>query len=139
MSLSGTLNFAVSTNTQFTIIANDGADPVVGTFNGLPQNGTVNFGNESFHINYTGGDGNDVVLTNMEPVYHPALTIERAGANSVRLLWPTNDPAFSLQFNADPAASNWTNASPLPIVIGTNNVVTNAAIGNQKVYRLIKP
>jgi trimeric autotransporter adhesin len=44
---------------QFTIIDNDGTDPVSGTFTGLPEGGRTG----TFKISYKGGDGNDVVLT----------------------------------------------------------------------------
>jgi hypothetical protein len=69
----------------------------------------------------------------------PLLTIEGVSPNTVRLLWPANNPAFNLQVNTNSATTNWTAASPLPIVLGTNNVVTNTASGGQKFYRLIKP
>jgi hypothetical protein len=49
--------------TQYTIINNDGADAVVGTFAGLAQGATVNIGGKNFTISYIGGTGNDVVLT----------------------------------------------------------------------------
>ena len=51
---------------QFTLIDNDGADPVAGTLAGLPEGATIVAGVENgreFTISYTGGDGNDVVLT----------------------------------------------------------------------------
>ena len=48
---------------QFTILNNDGIDAVTGTFNGLPQGATVSVGGNKFTISYTGGTGNDVVLT----------------------------------------------------------------------------
>lgn len=47
----------------FTIVANDGADAVSGTFVGLPQGATLVVGSATFQISYTGGSGNDVVLT----------------------------------------------------------------------------
>ena len=47
----------------FTIIDNDGTDPVNGTFAGLPEAATLNVGVYTFRISYHGGDGNDVVLT----------------------------------------------------------------------------
>ena len=34
-----------------------------GTFAGLPEGSTVFFGAPAYTISYTGGDGNDVVLT----------------------------------------------------------------------------
>jgi fibronectin-binding autotransporter adhesin len=50
-----------------TILSNDSSDPVVGTFAGLPQNGNVFVSGQLFKINYSGGDGNDVVLTHVLP------------------------------------------------------------------------
>ena len=45
-----------------TIIANDGADAVTGTFAGLAQNATFSVSGKTFRISYTGGTGNDVTL-----------------------------------------------------------------------------
>lgn len=65
----GTLNvsllngFVPALNNTFTIISNDGTDAVTGTFSGLVQGANVVVGGVTFHISYTGGDGNDVVLT----------------------------------------------------------------------------
>src|SRR6185295_16994203 len=50
-------------NQQFIIINNDGADPIVGTFNGLPEGSGFSAGGFGFRINYAAGTGNDVVLT----------------------------------------------------------------------------
>ncbi len=133
------LNFPSSLSNQFVIINNDGAEPITGTFAGLPQNATLTAGGQQFRISYTGGDGNDVVLTQIN-VLRPALTIERASTNAIRLLWQTNDTAgFALQFNTNLNTTNWTLASPPPVVVGPNNVVTNSLIGTQRFYRLVKP
>jgi hypothetical protein len=72
-------NFRPTPGQQFTIIDNDGTDPVVGTFAKVPNNpGGQNAGSPApegallflpqfsdlaFRISYKGGDGNDVVLT----------------------------------------------------------------------------
>jgi hypothetical protein len=84
--LAGTLElppgagFSPIAGQQFTIIDNDGTDPVVGTFAAVPDfpgavgststNATEGaivmrrqFGNFGFRISYKGGDGNDVTLT----------------------------------------------------------------------------
>ena len=52
------------------IVENDGtADPVVGTFAGLPEGSIVTLNpTTQFTISYVGGDGNDVVLTNLTPI-----------------------------------------------------------------------
>ena len=59
----GTGTFAPTIGQQFTIIDNDGADAVVGTFAGAPQGSTVASNGHKYTVSYTGGTGNDVVLT----------------------------------------------------------------------------
>ena len=49
---------------SFTIIKNDGTDPVIGTFAGLPEGAILNTFRR-FRVSYVGGDGNDVVLTTL--------------------------------------------------------------------------
>ncbi len=55
--------FVAPVGTIFEIVTNDGADPVVGTFGGLPQGATVSAGSTRFTLSYTGGSGNDITLT----------------------------------------------------------------------------
>src|SRR5262249_1928863 len=61
------LGFNATGNPLFTIINNTGTAQVAGTFAGLPQGASlvVMFSGQphTFTISYTGGDGNDVVLT----------------------------------------------------------------------------
>ena len=47
----------------FTFIVNDGTDPVIGTFAGLPEGATVTFNGAPLRISYVGGTGNDVTLS----------------------------------------------------------------------------
>jgi autotransporter-associated beta strand protein len=53
----------VSIGQQFTILNNDGTDPITGTFNGLPEGSLFTAGAYKFRISYVGGTGNDVMLT----------------------------------------------------------------------------
>ncbi|MBL0141946.1 MAG: IPTL-CTERM sorting domain-containing protein [Betaproteobacteria bacterium] len=55
--------YAPLTGNTFTIITNDGADPMVGTFAGLPEGATLAFNGATLRISYVGGTGNDAVLT----------------------------------------------------------------------------
>jgi len=59
------LSGAPAAGQTFTLIDNDGADPVTGTFNGMPEGVTFAVGTSTFAISYHGGDGNDVVLTTL--------------------------------------------------------------------------
>lgn len=139
LGLGASLGFASSVGQQFTIINNDGADAVSGTFAGLPQNKKLYVGGELFQISYSGGTGNDVVLNRLVTPPPPTLTIERIPPASVRLIWATNDPAFRLQSNTNLTALTWISASPPPVVIGTNSVLTNTISGAQNFYRLVNP
>ena len=71
--VTGTVNVAGATLTlagayvpqlgdTFTIIANDGADAVTGTFAGLAEGATLTLNGSTLRITYAGGTGNDVVL-----------------------------------------------------------------------------
>ncbi len=62
-SLTATLGFNSAVSNRFVIIDNDANDPVVGTFKNLPEGGKLVAGGAQFQITYLGGDGNDVVLT----------------------------------------------------------------------------
>jgi autotransporter-associated beta strand protein len=65
IALNATLNFLPADTNQFVLIKNDGTDPVIGTFNGLPEATAVTLAGEQFVVSYTGGDGNDVVLRHL--------------------------------------------------------------------------
>src|SRR5207244_816156 len=75
--LRGTLNVALvggfipNAGDTFTVIANDGADAVVGTFTGLADGATFIASGRLFRISYVGGTGNDVVLTALTPPNTP--------------------------------------------------------------------
>jgi hypothetical protein len=60
------LGYAPRVGDSYTILANDGADPINGTFAGLPEGGAVlaSFGGAlyPFQITYQGGTGNDIAL-----------------------------------------------------------------------------
>ncbi len=80
-----TLSLNVAPGTSFplgstyTIIDNDGSDPVVGTFAGLAEGATVTASNGgTFRISYVGGTGNDVVLTALTNAPHDYLLSEGA-------------------------------------------------------------
>ena len=131
-----TLGFQSALSNAFTIVNNDGSEVVTNTFNGLAQNATFPINGIPFRISYTGGTGNDVVLTQLASL--PILNILQSAPNVV-LSWPTNVVGFVLQANTNLNTNVWTTVSPAPVVSGTNNVVTNAASFAQRHYRLHSP
>jgi autotransporter-associated beta strand protein len=61
--LNATLGFTPPPNSVFTIIKNNGSDPVTGTFANLPEGAALMIGGTPFTISYVGGTGHDVTLT----------------------------------------------------------------------------
>jgi len=69
----------------------------------------------------------------------PLLKIQRSANTNVVLSWATNSVGFTLEANTNLNTNIWSVVSPVPVVSGTNNVVTNAASGSTRFYRLRKP
>jgi hypothetical protein len=96
---------------QFVIVNNDLAEAIVGTFNGLPQSATIsNFlgaTGVNATISYTGGSGNDVVLTvdNIPPTVtsttplQGATGIDRNGNITLNFSEPVNIAAGGITVN----------------------------------------
>ena len=89
VNLAGTLNvsftngFVSAYGDTFTIIRNDGSNAVSGTFDGLAQGAVLNVGGRELKINYAGGDGNDVTLTDVTLVNTtPVTTVNAVEGNS---------------------------------------------------------
>jgi hypothetical protein len=55
--------FTPAIGQAFTIIHSISANPIRGTFAGLPEGGTFTVDGFTFQITYKGGTGNDVVVT----------------------------------------------------------------------------
>ena len=72
-----TVATTLSVGQTFTILIKNSLGPITGTFAGIPQGGTVTGSNGTvFSVSYTGGDGNDIVLTAIQaPVPEPSTWI----------------------------------------------------------------
>ena len=70
VALSGNLilsgSYVANVGDTFTIIDNDGADAVTGTFNNSPEGDVYTFNGRPLRLSYQGGDGNDVTLTRID-------------------------------------------------------------------------
>lgn len=85
--LSINLGYAPGSTDSYVLIQNTSNAPVQGTFQNLPQGGTITVGNTQFVINYDGGpSGNEVILSvSAPPVANPDL-----------YTLPENDQNFSV-------------------------------------------
>jgi hypothetical protein len=54
---------SLASGTTLTVINNTAATSISGSFNNLPDSGTISVGSNTFQVSYEGGDGNDLTLT----------------------------------------------------------------------------
>jgi autotransporter-associated beta strand protein len=131
-------------NSHCTIINNDGADAVTGTFAGLPEGATVVANNGvHFAISYHGGTGNDVVLTQtglFTPPDFTALIKSGSGPSTLNGTGLSN-VTYHLQANTNLAVANWITLGPvtangLGVWSFIDSSSTNCPI---RFYRLVYP
>jgi hypothetical protein len=74
--LNVTLGYTPSIGDSFVLIANDGTDPIQGTFKNLPEGATITINGQDLEITYQGGPNqNEVVLTDKAT---PTVTVNAA-------------------------------------------------------------
>jgi uncharacterized repeat protein (TIGR03803 family) len=140
------LGYVPVVGTTFTIINNDFTDPVTGTFAGILEGGTLSsvlaegatfsIGSSAFRISYRGGDGNDVVLTCINPVIltlPPDQTFKAPTANGANIQFVGATATDVITANGSPTITY----SPAPgsqFPVGTTVVTATAtdADGNQQ-------
>jgi len=134
------LTFNPGASNQFVIISNDGVDPVVGTFAGLPEGATFATGNTVFKISYHGGDGNDVVLTQVSTITPIQLAISKLPAGNIQLTG-AGIPGLNylVQANTNLATTNWIQIATVPADQNgsVSFVDTNASNYSARFYRFI--
>ncbi|MEK7781193.1 MAG: autotransporter-associated beta strand repeat-containing protein, partial [Verrucomicrobiota bacterium] len=103
--LAATLGFAPTAGVPLTILNNDGADAITGTFNGLPNNSFLTIGGLLFQIRYNGGTGNDVTLTPTNTISLASLTV--AGGNGSGFIDPNECNTINVVLtNANPVTTS---------------------------------
>jgi fibronectin-binding autotransporter adhesin len=137
VTLSGSLEVSLPSGApvpgqSFTIIDNDGSDPVNGTFSGLPERATISLGGQLLRISYQGGDGNDVVLSVLANT--SAVLTQNASTTKVGEAWTLTDtvssafgiPTGSVSFSADGVV-----LGAAPLVNGVASLTTSLASTGQ--------
>jgi trimeric autotransporter adhesin len=134
--LNATLGFTPTGHDQFMLIDNTGSSAVSGTFAGLTQGAPVTISGQTFLISYTGGDGNDVVLTHLvasstsvsaspsSSVFGQAVTLTATVTGS-----DSGTPTGMVQF-----FSGTTSLGTAPLSGGTASMTTSAlAVGTDAI------
>lgn len=113
LSLSGSYTPGVSDS--FTLIDNDGADAVTGTFSGLAEGATVTFNGQTLRITYVGGTGNDVVLSAANDAPVNSVPGAQASAEDTNLVFSTGN------LNAISVSDVDAGASPVQVSLSATN------------------
>jgi len=122
---------AEATNHLGTYTNSDGYGPQAG----LILSGSILYGTASG--GGTNGTGTVFSISLGAAASTPQLTLLRSTGTNVVVTWPTNFTGYTLQSATNLASpTTWSNISTSPVVINTNNVVTNGISGTRKFYRL---
>jgi hypothetical protein len=143
--LAATAGFAPSTtaSTTFTIVENDGADVVTGTFAGLAEGAVATIAGRSVRVSYVGGDGNDVTLTvlpvpvalDLSPASLTPMNVGQAANATIAATNGTGPGTFAITGGALPAGLALSAAGALsgtPTTAGSYSMTVEGtdALGN---------
>ena len=111
----------------------------LGAFTGTEANGVWSLYVNDHSAGDQGGISAGWILSISTEAQVPSLTISSAGANVV-LSWPSSAVGFTLQGASSlEGESPWTSlTNPAPVVIGNQNVVTNAVSAPSMFFRLVR-
>lgn len=109
-----------------TVVDNDGADPIVGTFAGLPEGSTVTTASAigqrwQFRVSYLGGTGNDVTLTALTGFVGTTTTLSISPSQT------TYGQAVTL--TASVSSASGTPAGGVTFLNGTKTIGTAGTVG----------
>jgi autotransporter-associated beta strand protein len=117
------LGYMPAVGDTFVIINNDGTDAVAGTFASLPDGASLTASNATLRINYSGGTGNDVVLTvtNVVSVEPLRFTSVVKTDTNVVLTWSGGTPFYVVEKKSALTDGTWQ-----PITSPMRDTQTNA-------------
>ena len=111
----------------YTIISNDGAGAVSGTFSGMPEGSVILLNSVyQFQLSYVGGDGNDVTLA--------ALNGKEPSSASILSSANPSTPGQSVTFTATVTGSGGTPSGTVTFKDGTTTLGTGALSGGSATY-----
>jgi autotransporter-associated beta strand protein len=128
------LNFAPPVGTQFLLFLNDGTDPVVGTFAGLPEGTTFQANGVPLRITYRGGSGaNDVLLEVVEAPVSPTGRGPRRLANGALQFGGRGEPFQPYRVDRSTDLKTWEPLDTWHVRdSGTSKRLNDVAFGHDK-------
>jgi hypothetical protein len=131
-------------DTAFTLVSNDGVDPVQGTFLGLANGANFTISGKPFTIFYNGGDGNDVVVIykGPSPVSIKILSMKYDSITNTVTLLGLGDPGQVYLWERSLDLVTWTpagNATANILGVINGNFVNGLFKPDRLFYRLKAP
>jgi uncharacterized repeat protein (TIGR03803 family) len=141
--LNGTV-FSISTNgTGFKLLHSFTATPSAPYTNwdgAYPSAALIVAGNNLYGPAASGGGANKGTLFSIAlgPINQPQLAIlpDVLTGTNVVLSWPTDATGFTLQSTTNLSSPVWTTNFPAPVVVNSQNTVTNPISGTEQFFRL---
>lgn len=99
-------SFSGNIGDSFTLINNDGSEPIIGTFQGAPENAIFFLNGQPARIHYAGGTGNDVTLERIAAT--SSITGQKVGADWL-LTGASGMVGTNFTIQATTNFVNWTN------------------------------
>ncbi len=136
---------AGAVNSHYTIISNDVAEAVSGTFAGLAEGASVVANNGvKYTISYHGGTGNDVVLTQTNLPASPILAgLQPLAGGAIRVTGTgITNLAYTVWANTNLAGTNWISLGSATVPANTNKLQftdANATNYAMRYYRFSWP
>ncbi len=135
--------FVGAVSNQFVIANNDLSEAVSGIFTGLTNGATLSVNGTSFRINYNGGTGNDIVLTQLSPGGSSQFgSLSKLGNGSMHFTASgTANLFYTVQANTNLATTNWISIGTV-VSDGSGNLQYtdgNAPSFQQRFYRFSYP
>ncbi len=128
--IAGSVGYASAINDSFQVVQNNGPNPVVGGFSNIVSGSFVTLGGMNFQVSNTGGSGNDVVLTRLDPLAplfsSSSSAIFAVGLAGTFTVAASGAPTASLTESAsDSLPANVTFNSTTGVLSGTPTAGTN--------------
>ncbi|TQV89519.1 Calx-beta domain-containing protein [Aliikangiella coralliicola] len=127
LDLSAYNSFVPVAGDSYQIIDNDGADSVTGIFTGLEEGDVLTLSGKNLSISYTGGDGNDVVLTALsdQTITFPAPADQTYDVGSINVA-ATATSGLSVSFSSNSLSICSVSGSTVSILnVGTCSITAS--------------
>lgn len=110
-----------------TLVDNDGADPVNGTFHELPEGSIIQLGTGLVEISYKGGDGNDITFTRVSPpapeITSQDFTSHLSGGGQAVYFRGVGLPGFSYALEISDNLQTWATAATVTADAITGEII----------------